>query len=86
MDLLIAIIPTICKKYPKVKFLIGGDGEKMVELEQMREKNLLTNRVKLLGVVKTSQVRNTLVQGHIFLNTSLTEAFCIAVIEAACCG
>ncbi|KXN70627.1 glycosyltransferase family 4 protein [Conidiobolus coronatus NRRL 28638] len=86
MDLLIAIIPAICKKYPKVKFLIGGDGEKMVELEQMREKNLLTNRVKLLGVVKTSQVRNTLVQGHIFLNTSLTEAFCIAVIEAACCG
>lgn len=27
-----------------------------------------------------------LVQGNIFLNTSLTEAFCIAIVEAACCG
>jgi len=27
-----------------------------------------------------------LVQGDIFLNTSLTEAFCIAIVEAACCG
>lgn len=25
-------------------------------------------------------------QGHIFLNTSLTEAFCIAIVEAASCG
>jgi hypothetical protein len=27
-----------------------------------------------------------LVRGHIFLNCSLTEAFCIAILEAACCG
>ncbi|KAI2598730.1 phosphatidylinositol glycan anchor biosynthesis class A, partial [Homo sapiens] len=25
-------------------------------------------------------------QGHIFLNTSLTEAFCMAIVEAASCG
>ena len=25
-------------------------------------------------------------KGHIFLNTSLTEAFCIAIVEAASCG
>ena len=27
-----------------------------------------------------------LIQGDIFLNTSLTEAFCIAIVEAASCG
>ena len=27
-----------------------------------------------------------LVEGDIFLNTSLTEAFCIAIVEAASCG
>lgn len=27
-----------------------------------------------------------LLQGDIFLNTSLTEAFCIAILEAASCG
>lgn len=32
------------------------------------------------------KVREVLVRGHIFLNTSLTEAFCIAIVEAASCG
>jgi hypothetical protein len=27
-----------------------------------------------------------LIRGQIFLNTSLTEAFCIAIVEAASCG
>ena len=27
-----------------------------------------------------------LVRGQIFLNTSLTEAFCMAIVEAASCG
>ena len=27
-----------------------------------------------------------MVQGHIFLNTSLTESFCITIVEAASCG
>ena len=31
-------------------------------------------------------MRNVLVRGHIFLNTSITEAFCIAIVEAASCG
>ena len=25
-------------------------------------------------------------KGDIFLNTSLTEAFCMAIVEAGCCG
>lgn len=32
------------------------------------------------------QVRDLLVQGHIFLNASLTEAFCMAIVEAAAAG
>ncbi len=31
-------------------------------------------------------MRDVLVQGHIFLNTSLTEAFCMAIVEGASCG
>jgi len=86
MDLLVAIIPRICAMHPKVKFIIGGDGPKRIDLEQMREKHLLHDRVELIGPVKHHDVRNVLVQGHIFLNTSLTEAFCIAIVEAACAG
>ena len=40
-------------------------------------------RVLLLGALTPSQVRETLNRGHLFLNCSLTEAFCIAILEAA---
>jgi phosphatidylinositol glycan class A protein len=31
-------------------------------------------------------VKDVLNRGHIFLNCSLTESFCIAILEAACCN
>ncbi|KAL9537656.1 Phosphatidylinositol N-acetylglucosaminyltransferase gpi3 subunit [Mucor bainieri] len=86
VDLLIAIIPRICEMYKNVRFIIGGDGPKRIDLEQMREKHLLHDRVELLGPIKHHEVRKVLIQGNIFLNTSLTEAFCIAIVEAACAG
>lgn len=43
-------------------------------------------RVRLLGALEHENVRGVLVQGHIFLNTSLTEAFCMAIVEGASCG
>ncbi|KAF7730546.1 Phosphatidylinositol N-acetylglucosaminyltransferase gpi3 subunit [Apophysomyces ossiformis] len=86
IDLLVAIIPRICDMHRNVRFLIGGDGPKRIDLEQMREKHLLHDRVELLGPIKHHEVRNVLIQGNIFLNTSLTEAFCIAIVEAACAG
>ncbi len=46
----------------------------------------LEGRVKLVGAVPQEQAREFLVQGHIFLNASLTEAFCMAIVEAAAVG
>ncbi|XP_065898364.1 phosphatidylinositol N-acetylglucosaminyltransferase subunit A-like [Dysidea avara] len=86
MDLLAGVIPIICKRHSHVDFLIGGDGNYRVLLEQIREQHDLMDRVTLLGGLDHSQVRDVLVQGDIFLNTSLTEAFCIAIVEAVSCG
>jgi len=86
MDLLAGLIPIICAKYPQVQFLIGGDGPKRILLEEVREREQLLDRVNLLGSLHHSQIRDVLVQGDIMINTSLTEAFCIAILEAACCG
>lgn len=55
-------------------------------LLELRNKFKLEDRMELLDSVPSSEVRNVLCRGHIFLNTSLTEAFCIAIIEAASCG
>lgn len=85
-DLLSGIIPELCQKYPDLHFMIGGEGPKRIILEEVRERYQLHDRVHLLGALEHKDVRNVLVQGHIFLNTSLTEAFCMAIVEAASCG
>ncbi|XP_001641107.2 phosphatidylinositol N-acetylglucosaminyltransferase subunit A isoform X2 [Nematostella vectensis] len=86
MDLLAGIIPKLCHRHSDVNFLIGGDGPKRVVLEEVREQNQLHDRVELLGTLEHDKVRDVLVQGDVFLNTSLTEAFCMAIVEAASCG
>ncbi|XP_026392877.1 phosphatidylinositol N-acetylglucosaminyltransferase subunit A-like [Papaver somniferum] len=85
-DLLVEVIPEVCRLYPNVRFIVGGDGPKRVRLEEMREKHSLQDRFEMLGAVPHAQVRSVLITGHIFLNSSLTEAFCIAILEAASCG
>ncbi len=119
IDLLVATAPQICARFPNVNFIIGeemesvsidsngkflgGDGPKLIDLLQMRERNLLQDRIELRGPVKHSDVNNVrfrvttymanshefeqlLNEGTIFLNTSLTEAFGTAILEAACSG
>ncbi|XP_023575349.1 phosphatidylinositol N-acetylglucosaminyltransferase subunit A isoform X2 [Octodon degus] len=85
-DLLCGIIPELCQKYQNLNFIIGGEGPKRIILEEVRERYQLHDRVRLLGALEHKDVRDVLVQGHIFLNTSLTEAFCMAIVEAASCG
>jgi phosphatidylinositol glycan class A protein len=58
IDLLVAVAPTICEKFPNVRFLVGGDGPKLIDLLQMREKYLLEDRIILLGPIKPRDVRS----------------------------
>jgi phosphatidylinositol glycan class A protein len=58
IDLLVASAPTICDLFPEVRFVVGGDGPKMVELEQMREKYRLQDRITLLGSIKPHDVQS----------------------------
>ncbi|PPQ72390.1 hypothetical protein CVT26_006750 [Gymnopilus dilepis] len=86
IDLLVATAPKICARFPNVQFVVGGDGPKLIELLQMREKYLLQDRIELLGPVRHKDVLSVLSRGSIFMNTSLTESFGIAILEAACAG
>lgn len=85
-DLLTLVIPRICASMKEVKFLIAGDGPKFVDLEQMRERYQLQDRVDLIGSIKHEQVRDVMIQGQIYLHPSLTEAFGTVLVEAASCG
>jgi len=93
-----------CDAYALTSAITGGDGPKLIDLLQMREKYLLQDRIILLGSVRHTDVRDVsrtlplflriqltkfkqvLVQGTIYLNTSLTESFGIGLLEAACAG
>ena len=41
-----------------IVFAVGGDGPKLVDLLQMREKHMLQDRIELLGSVQHRDVRN----------------------------
>jgi phosphatidylinositol glycan class A protein len=85
-DLLVAAIPRILASHPNVRFIIAGSGPKAIDLEQMLEKNVLQDRVEMLGPVRHEEVRDVMVRGHIYLHPSLTEAFGTVIVEAASCG
>lgn len=88
VDLLAGAIARLCAmpEYNEVNFIIGGDGPKRVLLEEIREKLNMQERITLLGALEHADVRDLLIRGQIFLNTSLTEAYCMAIVEAASCG
>merc|ERR1719312_2197018 len=100
IDLVAEVIPRICGRVfgtgiggeggglpVTVDFIVAGDGPKRILLEEAIETFGLQSRVKMLGELRLSQMRDSLlVKGDIFLNTSLTEAFCMAIVEAASCG
>lgn len=64
----------------------GGDGPKLPLLAATIEEWGLGDRVQLLGAVRHDDVRALLIRGDIFINCSLTEAFCMALVEAAAAG
>eukprot|EP00798_Chlamydomonas_sp_ICE-L_P025719 gene25719-11376_t len=86
IDLLALAIPLICARHAHVNFLIGGDGPKRKLLEAMICEHKLEGRVQLAGAVAHEQVRDFLLRGQVFVNSSLTEAFCMAIVEAASAG
>eukprot|EP00730_Choanoeca_flexa_P001477 TRINITY_DN10651_c0_g1_i1.p1 TRINITY_DN10651_c0_g1~~TRINITY_DN10651_c0_g1_i1.p1 ORF type:complete len:404 (+),score=72.57 TRINITY_DN10651_c0_g1_i1:22-1233(+) len=86
VDLLTQALPLILRKRPDVKVIIAGDGPLRVDLEEMIEANKFEHRIRLLGAVSHPSIPAVLQQGHLFLNCSRTEAFCMAVLEAVSCG
>lgn len=85
-DLLIAAIPRILAANPNIRFIIAGSGPKAIDLEQMLERNVLQDKVEMLGSIRHEEVRDVMVRGHIYLHPSLTEAFGTVIVEAASCG
>jgi glycosyltransferase involved in cell wall biosynthesis len=85
IDLLIEALPLICKD-PRYRIIIVGDGPKKDEIEQKIDENDLHRSVTMLGEKTYKEIPDIMRKGDIFLNTSLTETFCMTILEAASCG
>jgi phosphatidylinositol glycan class A protein len=86
IDLLVGAIPIICAKDKDIKIYIAGDGPKLDAIQQAIDDNDLSERVTVMGELKHHEVGDFLRTGDVFLNTSLTETFCMAILEASMCG
>lgn len=84
-DILIDALSLICKG-KDIEVFIVGSGPKEAEVRQAIDENDLHDQVHLLGEIIYEAVPDFLRSGDIFLSTSLTETFCIAILEAAACG
>ena len=85
-DLLVRILPAVCKQHPDVDFVMVGDGPRFVEFQQMVETERLEERITLMGSVPHEHIRDVLCRGDIYLHASLTEAFGTVLVEAAACN
>jgi phosphatidylinositol glycan class A protein len=64
----------LCSSAFPVRFLIGGDGPKRVDLEEMRERHWLHDRVQMLGALPHDKVKpaRALLQ---FINIPICQKF-----------
>lgn len=86
IDLLCQILAEACALDPDLQFTVVGDGPKRTELERVVRQEGLERRVALLGNLPHEDVVGVLDDHNIFLNLSLTEAFGMAMLEAAAAG
>ncbi|UPQ96729.1 phosphatidylinositol N-acetylglucosaminyltransferase [Chloropicon primus] len=86
IDLLAQILGEACRGDPDVSFTIVGDGPKRELLEGVVRANGIQDRVHLVGNLPHEEVIRVLEKGNVFLNLSLTEAFGMAMLEAASVG
>ena len=48
IDLLVGVIPHVCRDLENVDFIVGGDGNKLLNLKEMVERERIQERVEFL--------------------------------------
>lgn len=81
------LIPIIYQKYPNVKFYIYGNGNKEPLLRVLVEEYAMSDRVHLVkDFIKWENVPSVLAEHDIIISASLTESFCLLLLEAIATG
>ncbi|ORD95164.1 GPI_anchor biosynthesis pro [Enterospora canceri] len=85
VNILIEALPEICKN-KNLQVEIVGDGHMRDDLLCAIDQHDLHNQVTMHGCLNQSEMAEMMRNSSILLNTSLTESFCMVVVEALACG
>lgn len=86
IDQLLDILPNILEKFPKVKFVIAGDGPAMEDLKKQVKNENLETKVIFTGNVEHSDVGNYYRMADLFVSASDTETQGLTYVEALAAG
>lgn len=88
----ITAVAKIIQKYPEVNYYIVGDGYLRKRLEDLINEFGVENKIKLLGAIENSKVRELMQKSHVFLLASVTssdgdqEGIPVSIMEAMASG
>ena len=85
-EMLPEIVRRVCKCNSDARWIIAGGGSMLSSFEEFRNKSFYKDRITVLGQVPHDRVPEILRQGHIFLNCSFIDSFCLSSVEAIACG
>jgi glycosyltransferase involved in cell wall biosynthesis len=85
-DRVIRSMPEILKSIPNAVLVLAGDGPKHKELEKLAESLGVGHRVRFLGMVLHSKVKDVMGIADVFLQTNDLSCLGNTLLEALCCG
>lgn len=76
----------LSNKYPKLKYIIAGDGVEKNKLQELAKELEVYERVEFTGMLSHDDVLKYMKEADIFSLPSWNEAFGVVYIEAMACG
>ncbi|MFW9805586.1 MAG: glycosyltransferase family 4 protein, partial [Candidatus Thorarchaeota archaeon] len=85
VDLFPKMLALLKSEFPKLKFLLTGEGSLKNQILNGFEEEDVSDMVEYLGVVETEKVPNLINQSRVFIYPSREEPFGLSILEALAC-
>lgn len=82
----ITILPRLLKRHPKLRYVIAGDGDDRVRIEQVAREYSVDEIVQFIGEVSGIDLPDLYRAADVFVMPSTQEGFGIVFLEAAASG
>jgi glycosyltransferase involved in cell wall biosynthesis len=85
VEMLVRAIPLILVEVPEAKFIIGGQGEQKIYLENMAQSLGISNSVSFVGWIPHDDLSRFLASSDVYVSTSRSDSASLSLQEAMAC-